>query len=246
MKYIGNPLNNFSSYSKLDNDIEFKKFRDKLNSLKKLEKNQYKEIHTKNLVPLNIKIDSNLFETEISRFHKNFEQFGITHTSLPRYGLGLTDLKISIQATPSVCNWPMDIWNIHNPDIPLHDVDFTEPTCYFKSLSSLNSFKYFEGHYARCNILWWQTGGHFKPHIDVGIPATNLRLWGTNDPANNHFCFWNEDIEDFVEEKDIEPGRLYLADTSKLHHAYSTGDYVYTFFFALQVSAFDLIKKVLL
>lgn len=235
-----------SSYTTLDNDIKFKKMRDKFQSLKKIEEINYKEIHTKNLVPLNIKINCKIFEEEISQLHPFFEQFGITYTNLPRYGLGLTNLKTPVNSTPSVCNWPMDVWNLNNPDFPLHDTDFTEPTQYFKSLSSLNEFKYFEGHYARCNILWWKTGAHFKPHVDVGIPATNLRLWGTNDPDNNHFCFWDDDVNDFVEEKNVEPGRLYLADTSKLHHAYSTGDYVYTFFFALQVSAFDLIKKVLL
>jgi hypothetical protein len=114
-----------------------------------------------------------------------------------------------------------------------------------KSMRSLDPMEVFENNLARCTILKWNTGAHFKPHIDVTIPPANLRIWGTNDPDNNHFCFWDEDKQDYIEEVNVERGRLYLADTAKWHHAHSTAESVYTFFFALQVNSYETLKELI-
>lgn len=234
-----------SNYDKLSNWPEYQHFRDVSLSRDRLPKDKYREIHTKNLVPLDIVIDCDLFEEEIFQYDNLFEQFGPTHTDLERYSLALTDLKQPIDIKPSPVNWPMDVWCLEHPDNPLFDTDFRYPNKIMNSLRSLDPMKVFEGQLARCTILKWNTGAHFKPHIDVTIPPANLRIWGTNDPENNHFCFWDEDAQDYIEETNVERGRLYLADTAKYHHAYSTGEYVYTFFFALQVSSYEVLKQLI-
>ena len=230
-----------SNYHELTYNPIYEEHRKRSFERPRLGDDQYKSIHTQNLVPLPIVIDCDLFEDEIFRYDNLFEQFGNTHTELQRYSLGLTELDDPIEATPSPVNWPMDVWAVENPDISLLDTDFKNPNDVMKSLESLEPMDVFNEHLARCCILKWNTGAHFKPHIDVKLPTPNLRIWGTNDPENNHFCFWNG--TDYVAEKNVERGRLYLADTSIYHHAYSTEDLVYTFFFALQISAYDIIRE---
>lgn len=234
-----------SNYDKLSNWPEWKYFRFMSEARDRLPEEKYREIHTQNLVPLDINIDCDLFEKEIEQYDHLFEQFGPTHTDLERYSLGLTDLEEPIDMKPSPVNWPMDVWCLEHPDNPLFDTDFRYPNEVMKSMDSLKPMDVFENELARCTILKWNTGAHFKPHIDVTIPPANLRIWGTNDPDNNHFCFWDDEAQDYIEEKNVERGRLYLADTAKWHHAYSTAEKVYTFFFALQVSSFDILKKLI-
>jgi hypothetical protein len=231
-----------SNYDKLSNWPEWEYFRKLSLSRVRLPAEKYKEIHTQNLVPLDIKIDCDLFEQEIMKYDSLFEQFGPTHTNLERYSLGLTDLENPIDMKPSPVNWPMDVWCLEHPDNPLFDTDFKYPNEIMKNMRSLDPMKAFDGMLARCTILKWNTGAHFKPHIDVTIPAANLRIWGTNDPENNHFCFWDDEKQEYIKERNVERGRLYLADTAKWHHAYSTAERVYTFFFALQVNAYEVLK----
>lgn len=235
-----------SNYYRLMYDPEYEYFRERSNSRQRMGADQYYSIHKQILTPLPIKIDCDLFEEEVFYYDKEFEQFGNTYTELERYSLGLTDCKQKISEKPHPVNWPMDVWNIQHPDTPLFDNDFFIPNEALKSFTSLQEFSIiFKDHLARCSILKWNTGAHFKPHIDMVLPTPNLRIWGTNDPDNNHFCFWNEDTQQYEEQINIERGRLYLADTSLYHHAYATSDYVYTFFFALQITAYDTIKELL-
>lgn len=234
-----------SNYYRLMYDPEYKYFRERSSARPKLDADDYYQIHKQILTPLPLKIDCDLFEEEIFYYDRGFEQFGNTHTNLERYSLGLTDCKQEVNSSPHPVNWPMDVWNIQHPETPLFDNDFNIQNSTFKALTSLKCMDIFKHDLARCTILKWNTGGHFKPHIDMVLPTPNLRLWGTNDPDNNHFCFWNEDTQQYEEQINIERGRLYLADTSIYHHAYATSDYVYTFFFALQISAYDTIKQLL-
>jgi hypothetical protein len=235
-----------SNYHKLMYDHEYRYFRERSASRPKLEADPYYDIHKQILTPLPIVIDCDTFEDEIFQCDTKFEQFGNTHVNLERYSLGLTDCETNTNTTPHPVNWPMDVWNIQNPDTPLFDNDFYIANETFRSLTSLKEFgTIFNNQLARCTILKWNTGAHFKPHIDMVLPTPNLRIWGTNDPDNNHFCFWNDNTQQYEEQINIERGRLYLADTSIYHHAYATSDYVYTFFFALQINAYDTIKELL-
>lgn len=235
-----------TNYYRLTHDEEYAYLRERDKLRQKLSTEKYYDLHRKILTPLPIKIDCDLFEEEIFQYDLDFEQFGNELTNLERYSLGLTDCEQEFDITPKPVNWPMDVWNIQHPKTPLFDNDFYIPNDNLKSLTSLQEFSnIFEGQLARCTILKWNTGAFFRPHIDMLVPTPNLRLWGTNDPDNNHFCFWNEDTQQYEEQINIERGRLYLADTSLYHHAYSTAEYVYTFFFALQIDSYDTIKRLL-
>lgn len=232
--------------NQLGGHAKYQKFRDLFNNQETLG-DKYYGLHTQNLVPTNIKIDLDLFHKEIKNYQDKFQQWGPMHTDLPRTGMPLTMPKENIpDVYPNPANWPMDVWNIHNPDFPLVDASFTEPTGEFKEMESLSPLMVFKDYFARCNLLRWHNGARFYPHLDVFYPFHNLRLWGTNDPDTYHFMFWDPKKSKYIREENVEAGRIYVADTEKWHHAYSTGDYNYTFFIALQVNAYDKIRQNLL
>ena len=236
-------LNQLGNHSQLSTQPEYQPYRDKYRNIPRIQRKEYNNIHTSNLIPTDIIINCDLFESEIVRYKDDFQQWGVTHTDLSRYGLAITKDSNNYNTPIYPTNWPLDVWNLNNPDVPIIETDFKYPNDVLLSLESLKPILQLDPHLARSNILRWGSNARFYPHIDIMIPAGNLRLWGTNDPDNNHFCFWNEEQQQYVDEVGIERGRLYLADTSKWHHAYSTGEDVYTFFIALQVSAYDQIKQ---
>ena len=226
----------------LGGDPKYQKFRDKFDGQKSIG-DKYYDIHTSNLVPTNVKIDLDLFHEEIKNYQERFEQWGNTHSDLPRTGMALTLPKEYPESTPNPANWPMDVWCMQHPDFPLVDTDFTEPTEPFLEMKSLEPLMLFKEYFARCNILRWHDGGKFYPHMDVFYPFHNLRLWGTNDPDNYNFMFWDELKDEYVREENVEAGRIYLADTEKWHHAYSTANDNYQFFISLQVDAYDTVRQ---
>ena len=234
-----------SNYYKLENDPLYEAYRIREAERKKLSEKDYWSIHTSRLRPLNLIIDCDLFKHEIKSVDSLFEQFGNTHTNLNRKSMPLTELKTPIESIPLPVNWPMDVWAIEHPNQPLFDADFNIPNKEFYSMESMRPMDILKDHLSRCCILKWGTGARFYPHLDTLVPSHVIRLWGTNDPDNNHFCFWNESTCQYEREENVEPGRLYLADTSQFHHAYSTAEDVYTFFFALQVSSYETIKQLL-
>ena len=232
-------------YNKLGGEPEYEAFRNLFDGQATIGTQRYKELHTDLLQPTNIKIDLDLFKEEIKSVE--FEQWGNTVMRPYRYGMALTKPEQDIDSFPNPANWPMDTWNINHPDIPLVDTMFTEPTDDFKNMQSLRPIlDAWQEYLARSNILLWNTGSRFLPHVDVMPPFHNLRLWGTNDPDNYHFMFWNPRKGKYIRAEGLEAGRIYLADTSHWHHAYSTADDNYTFFIALQVSAYDTIKECLI
>lgn len=231
------------TYAKLATDKSLELYRKRDASLPTISKEKYKSLHTSNLIPTDIIIDCDLFERQIKKYDSQFQQWGITHTELERYGLPLTQSTKEYDWGAYPTNWPMDVWNVNHPDDPIMETDFRYPNHVFEDLTSLHPLYRFKDHLARSNILKWGKTGKFYPHIDVVLPVSNLRLWGTNDPEHNHFCFWDEEKQQYIEEAGIERGRIYVPDTSKYHHAYSTGSDVYTFFIALQVSAYDQVRE---
>ena len=233
------------SYNELGGSPKYQKFRDKFDGQKSLG-DKYYDLHTSNLIPTNMKIDLDLFHDEVQNYQDLFEQWGPRHSDLPRTGLALTKPKVDIQISPNPANWPMDRWAIEHPDLPLVDTDFTEPTEAFLQMKSLQPLMEYKDYFARCNLLRWHDTARFLPHVDVMDPFHNLRLWGTNDPDNYSFCFWNELQGEYVKEENVEAGRIYIADTAKWHHAYCTADNNYQFFISLQVDAYDKIRKNLL
>ena len=234
-----------NNYYELEHNPKYEKFRRLATSLPSLG-NKYYNLHTKNLVPTNIKINVDLFKKELKNYEHKFEQWGITHTDLPRYSLALTETELTYpDVYPNPANWPLDVWCINYPDYPFFDTSFTKINETFKEMKSLKKLMIFKNHFARCNILKWDRSARFFPHYDVRYPFHNLRLWGTTDPDNYGFCFLDKEKNEYIREENIEAGRIYLASTEKWHHAYSTADNNFTFFISLQISAYDILKNMI-
>lgn len=212
-------------------------FFKKLSSLVKLPKISYEDyikLHTDYIVPLNLKIDLDLFNEEIKLYKDNFRRWGTRHTQYPRYGISLCNLTGKIDDEIDPCCYPLDEWAEINPLQVYWDTDFTKITPVF-DLKSLSELHIFRPDLIRSNILLWNKTGHFKPHIDT-IPEiiTHLRLWGVNVDSGGYKLKYGNHIV-----KNIEPGRLYLIDTTKTHEAEALVDNVYTFFIALRLSSLE-------
>jgi hypothetical protein len=230
----------------LEKNPKYHKYRDKWFSLPMVSEEDYASLHTANLVPLDIVIDCNKFEEEMKSCHSDFTYWGLEYdkSKYPfRYGLGLTDTDMTLpESGYNAITIPLDKWSYEYPDYPLIESDFNIVNDKFKSIQSLKYYmnEFYDHHYRTC-ILWWNNEQGFSPHRDTSVPAPQIRLWGTNDPENYNFSFW--DGKKYMREENVERGRLYLCDTNIKHFANAEGDFVYTFFFALHPNSYDLIKK---
>ena len=106
----------------------------------------------------------------------------------------------------------------------------------------------------RSCVFKWHSMGHLLPHFDTWHPTKWLRLWGTTDPEKMKIRYkvsgegfvenkLTNKFENYIPEKNIEAGRLYLHDSLKWHDAFAFDDEVYQFFIALNVDSYDCIKK---
>lgn len=200
---------------------------------------EYQALHSANIVPLDIRIDCEQFKREIQQFNQYFLPWGNTQQSMPRYGLPLINLdgEFSV-ADPTVGS--LTDWNKQHPNQLHIETDFTCPTEVMQ-LQSLQPLQVFNNYLTRSNILKWNKGAEFLPHIDTTIPSYWFRVWGTTH-SDIELGFLEEDS--FIIEQNIEPGRLYLIDTSKVHIAKSNiDDDVYQFFLSLNTNARELLWK---
>lgn len=203
-----------------------------------INEDEYAELHTAPLVPLNIKIDPTRFENEILFFDVSFEQWGNNHQELPRYGLALVNQDGQLKDKDPI-NGSLYEWNVANPQEPLLELDCREPTDVM-FLPSLKPLQIFDGHWCRSNILKFKEGAEFKPHIDTLIPSPWIRLWGTTNNNTVLRFAKNNYLEDYTE---VEPGRLYIIDTSIVHDARCIKDQGYQFFLSVLPSAYKLLKQ---
>ena len=221
--------------------------KNKIKNAECITEQRYRELHTKNLVPLDIVIDVDQFTTEIAPYNSYFKYWshrGIT--SIESYGLPMANLngKIDNVSEPTVGS--LTEWNMLYPDNPHFDLDFVTET-EIMQLSSLQSLKYyFDGHWSRSNILKWGADGQFYPHVDNVVPAYWYRLWGTTNTDSYLLAFYDEATDSFIKEENIEPGRIYLIDTAKTHIAKSSIDTIYQYFIGVKPSAYETIKKLIL
>lgn len=207
-------------------------------NLPKLSLEEFYELHTDDIRPLNIKIDVDQFKREIEPYRSKFRQWGTKYTEFPRFGASLYNLTGSLDDEVDPSCWPLDQWIKEHPEQFLWDHDFTKPT-ELMDLPSLSPLKQIQQYMVRSNLLLWNTTGHFKPHVDM-LPQyiTHFRLWGvtTNDEGYT-LKFGDKHIKGF------EPGRIYLIDTIKMHEAYATEDDVFTFFLAVDIKSKELIEQ---
>lgn len=224
---------------------------------------EYAALHPTVMQPTNIVIDVDKFEETMIKYHYAFRSWGRKKQHMPRYGLPLVNENGSLYNNPEITCYPLDEWNRPNGDLiedPVYDRDFTVPTPVLSEpcFDPLNDLKQYM---LRSCILRWDQETAFFPHVDTWFPSPILRLWGTNNPDLARIQFDREqrrcelpamvpsmdpDIIDYPPEL-VEPGRLYVIDTSIIHAARTVDDEIgYQFFIALHTdSQEDLFKHVL-
>ena len=188
---------------------------------------RYMKLHNnKFMQPTTLKIDIDDFTKEIVEYHPHFRHWGNNRLYLPRFGISLVNLNGDIHGDIDPACGALDIYN-RTAKKKLVEKDFTAKTEVY-NLPSLSVLKPLDDIIIRSSILLWHQGANVLPHIDVEpLPNCNLRLWGTNDPTGYVFGYAGELIGE------VEPGRLYLCDTSVFHWAKAEVDWLYTFFIAL-------------
>ena len=166
-----------------------------------LTKKEYYDLHTNLLIPLDIKIDAELFKLEMDMYEGKKYHWGDLYTQYPRFAYPLVNMNGRNNNEIEPACYPLDRWNFIKTGLDntkenfdnflfnisqfseglLFETSFTEPTelMNFKSLKVLDPIRKYM---TRSCILEWDTMGHFNPHFDNWHPARWLRLWGTTDP----------------------------------------------------------------
>ena len=223
-----------------------------------MEKTEYYQIHTQNLITTKYKIDVSLFEEQIQIFP--FQKWGDMYPELERFATPLVN-RTGIQADPEDESiGPLDrtnflkvyphhkyqIWtdehlrdwkSYFSPQgFKLDDMlleNHFQMKCPALSITSLDPIDELKPYMYRSSILKWNYGAHFLRHYDNWFPAQWIRLWGTTRPDRMVLRYEEGHTGQMVEEMAIEPGRLYLHDSVKPHEALAYRDGVYQFFIAL-------------
>jgi len=236
-----------------------------------LTKEQYYNLHTQLLIPLDIKIDVELFKLEMEKYKDLRYHWGDLYTEYPRFAYPLVNLNGRLDNDPEPACYPLDRWNFKQTGIEntkenfddyifnisqfseeiLFEIDFTTPTEIMK-LKSLQVLEPLRKYMTRSCILKWDSMGHFVPHFDSWHPTRWLRLWGTTDPDKMKFRYKTDGIPNMLNKvtdewehyepvENVEAGRLYLHDSICWHDAFAHDDEVYQFFISLNLDAYETI-----
>ena len=201
--------------------------RSKLSELAGLGVEDYQRLHTAPLMPINARVITKNFLQDISEYQSYFVKWGKKHPHLPRYGLALVNQDGSIKQDDPV-NGSLYEWNERNPDNPVFESDCQVKTPIFY-LPSLNSVRTMDINWCRSNILKWERGAEFLPHIDTFMPSPWIRLWGCSDADSIELTFYDKSGS-IVPHCPIESGRIYIIDTFLVHTAKCVGDTCYQYF----------------
>ena len=195
---------------------------------------KYELLHTSPIVETDIDIDIEQFKTDVSVYENQFTRWGDTHVNYPRFGLPLVNMTGTLDEDVDPSRMPLDEYFMEHgsPDHMPFDHEILEKTeaFYIESLKPLTDV--FGEYMCRSAILKWDTMGHFKDHIDVKVPAPNLRLWGTTS-NNMQLKMDGKHINN------IKPGKIYIFDSSLVHSAHAREDNIYQFFIGLTIDAYD-------
>ena len=224
------------------NELQVDYYNELHSTVGNITKDDYIALYYNYLVPTNIKIDHELFEHEIKRYDRCFEQWGKTLSTLPRKACALVNYDGLIKENDQI-NRSLYEWNIDNPNRPTADSDFRKPT-EILDLPSLEPLNILDPYWCRSNILRWDEGAKFLPHIDCMHNHTHsLRLWGTT--TNNIRLRFHNGFNQMIEHDDVEPGRIYLIDTATIHDARCIEGRGYQFFLSVLPRAYDLLKEII-
>lgn len=232
---------------------------ERLENSYRLEESIYNNLHTDVLLPTNIKVEVDSFRNTMEKYAPYFKSWSVNRPELSnvRKGLPLVNVNGDYTITNDFTIGPLDYYNKCNPAQKLLETDITTPTAILNE-TCFDCFDEIKPYMIRSSILKWSAGANFLPHIDMVIPALNLRLWGTDNPTNiklkiekhktrppwfnfdpSKYNFIDPDI-------DIEPGRLYLFDSTIIHEAICEQGSGYQFFIALSLNACETLKTLLL
>jgi len=205
---------------------------------------KYNELVTENFVPLDIKLDVELFEQQMFGNEHLFKHWGPKdkHPHMFRKGIALVNADGRMDPDEwDACVGPLDVWNRRH-NVSSFDPDYTvhTPALNWSCFDPLEPLK---PYMQRSAIIWFNTGSFFYPHIDQFAPFENIRLWGTNKPDGYLFTFLDGTTHT---NRKIEPGRLYLVDTSKLHYPEAFEDDVFTFFISVSPQSYDILKSMVI
>jgi len=223
----------------------------------------YNALHNSVINPLNIKIDIDSFHNSMQKYKYAFRSWGEKKKHFLRYGLPLVNENGSMYNNPEPVCYPLDEWIegfTYEQKLPFKHYDrcFTSKTevldepCFEPLMSTFGDYL------LRSCILRWDEPAFFYPHTDTEVPSPILRLWGTSEPdvvkirfdkqrrrvmPHNVSTTADIDVQDF-EDFEIEPGRLYLMDTSIIHAARSlVHRSTYQFFIALHSDSYNKIRE---
>jgi len=221
--------------------LQMPKLIEKINLLPIISNQEYYKLHTDYIVPLDIKIDVDQFLTEIKVYDQYMRPWGVPHKPMKREGLALVNENGKLEGEDRSIG-SLSLWNLNHPDNPLIDTDF-KITTEVLDIESLKPLRVFDGHWTKSCVLKWGKDAEFVPHIDTLVPAYWYRLWATMDPVNTLVEFYNNSSTIVIQH--VEPGRIYLIDTSFIHYGKSLADNVYQLFLSLDSGANTLIEELI-
>lgn len=199
----------------------------------------YNKLHKQFLTPLDITFYTKDVYSYIMTYKQYFQKWG--NTDQERYGIALVNQDGKLKHTDPV-NMSLQEWNMNNPLNKILETDCLVKTELLNSMC-FEPLRVFDGHWCRSNMLIWSGDAHFLPHIDAIKPTPWLRLWGCTDyNVSLRYAIDNK----LVEVKNIEPGRLYLIDTTKVHDARNLNDTSMQLFLSVLPSAYKIIESSLL
>jgi len=216
----------------------------------------YLKLHTKPLIPTNIKIEVEPFKQLMEEYKHAFKRWGVDHYEYNRYGLPLINLNGDLYNNPEPTCYALDRWNTYYTDNQYRDHDFRVPTEVYEH-EVFDDMKLYDDFIIRSCILKWKAGSKFMPHTDTIINSDMIRLWGTTNPKSVKLRFASghqrchpyevSKIEYTLESFDmeIEAGRLYLFDSNIIHDATSYEDDTYQFFIAYDEALYPYINSMI-
>jgi len=224
------------------------KLVEKVKKLPEISKETYSELHTDYLVPLDIKIDCDSFLEEIEPYDQYLRPWGgmEKQSSVELGGIPLVNMTGELtgidRSMGSLSKWCLD-----HPDEPIIDTDFRTPT-EILGIDSLKALRVFDKYWTKSSILKWGKGAEFPPHVDTFVPAYWYRLWSPlSADILVEFNTKNSFLKDqySVRVMNLEPGRIYLIDTSVVHYAQALANNVYQLFLSVDPGATELIKELI-
>ena len=210
---------------------------------------KYYELHYDFVIPTTIKINVENFLHDIKKYHNLFRQWGENRNHLPRYGLSLVNYDGQINQDIDLTCGPLDLYNDevrhkYNGYDNKRFLSETDIRCKTEvwDLQSIKPLHLISDYITRSSILLWHKTASFLPHLDT-FPrqGNNFRLWGiTGTEKDYEFGYVGGKTV-----KNIEPGRLYLCDTTQWHYAIAHSNWIYTFFISFDANknSYELIKN---